>query len=260
MKFCLSSRQSPEYLAKADEIKVAHRDYRIVPELFTKYPKADVVLEWRSTVDTSLTREKIIEFGNLSNGKLIVCVDNISPEINDFFNKHNIRYFWGYDITDTYELESIKKFYNVCYVRIQGPLFFQQDLLAKFGIPVRAVPNIAHFNYLPHEDGVNGCWIRPEDLEKYEPVITAVEFEDCDRTKEQALYRIYAEEKEWSGKLSYLITNLGKDCTNRMLPPEFTEKRMNCGQKCTAFGACRLCYRYFALADPELLKKFKENS
>lgn len=260
MKFCLSSRQSPAYLAKADEIKVAQRDHKVIPELATKYPNADIVLEWRSTGDASITREKIVEYHNISNQKLIVCIDNINPEIDAFFNDHNIRYYWGYEVGSTYELQSLKDFYNVCYVRVTGPLFFQQDLLAKFGIPVRATPNIAHFNYLPHKDGINGCWIRPEDLDKYEPVIAAVEFEDANRDKEQALFRIYAEQKEWPGKLSYLITNLNADCTNRMLPPEFTEYRKNCGQRCTAFGACRLCYNYFRLADPELLRPFKENN
>ena len=95
MKFCLSSRQSPEYLAKADEIKVAQRDYRIVPELFTKYPKADVVLEWRSTDDTSLTREKIIEFGNLSTNNLHIDVFPVptNPSIPITIFAINISFF-----------------------------------------------------------------------------------------------------------------------------------------------------------------------
>jgi hypothetical protein len=36
----MSSRQSPEYLQKADEIKVQWRDRRIIPDLSEKYPNA----------------------------------------------------------------------------------------------------------------------------------------------------------------------------------------------------------------------------
>ena len=258
MKFCLSSRQSSEYLQKADEIKVAQRDHKIIPELAAKYPQADIILEWRTTEDASLAIEKIIEYNNLANQKLIVCLDFINHETDTILTRNNVRHYWGYEVSSTYELESLRDYYHVCYVRLAPPLFFQMDLVKKFGIPVRVTPNVAQYNYMPHPDGVNGTWIRPEDLERYEPVVAAAEFEDADIKKEQALFRIYAEEKEWSGKLSYIITNLGEDCTNRMLPPEFTSARMNCGLRCTAFGACRLCYHYFTLADPDLLKKFKE--
>ena len=44
MKFSMSSRQSPEYLQKADEIKVQWRDRRIIPDLSEKYPNATINL------------------------------------------------------------------------------------------------------------------------------------------------------------------------------------------------------------------------
>jgi hypothetical protein len=45
MKVCLSSRQSPAYLERADEIKVEFRDRRSLPDLFDAYPNAYVILE-----------------------------------------------------------------------------------------------------------------------------------------------------------------------------------------------------------------------
>lgn len=44
MKFCLSARQSKQYLEKADEIKVDFRDRNIIPDLATDYPDKTIIL------------------------------------------------------------------------------------------------------------------------------------------------------------------------------------------------------------------------
>ena len=46
------------------------------------------------------------------------------------------------------------------------------------------MPNVAYYAFIPREDGVCGSWIRPEDLNLYEPFIDVIEFEDCDVKKE----------------------------------------------------------------------------
>jgi hypothetical protein len=56
-----------------------------------------------------------------------------------------------------------------------------------------------------------------------------------------------------------ITTNIGNSVAyNRMLPEEFTKARLNCRQKCTTGGACQICYRYFSLADKELIKDYAE--
>ena len=65
-------------------------------------------------------------------------------------------------------------------------MFFEMDEVKKFGVPVRAVPNVAHLNDIPTKNGIYGTWIRPEDLELYNDYITYIEFEDCDIKKESA--------------------------------------------------------------------------
>jgi hypothetical protein len=52
------------------------------------------------------------------------------------------------------------------------------------GIKLRVVPNISYYAFIPRDNGVCGSWIRPEDLELYEPYIETIEFEDCDIKKE----------------------------------------------------------------------------
>ncbi len=44
MKFCLSSRQSKQYLEKADEIKVDFRDRNSIPDLAMDYPNKTIIL------------------------------------------------------------------------------------------------------------------------------------------------------------------------------------------------------------------------
>lgn len=262
MKYCLSSRQEHKYLCKADEIKVAARDHKSIPSLATKYPNADIVLQLEPN-SKEVSNELLIEYNQACNQKFIVCTVKLDQSTLRFFEDNHIRYYWGYEINTPKELQSLKTFTNVCYVRVSGPLFFQQDLLAEVGIPVRASANVADFGYLPQIDGVNGTWIRPEDVPVYERTTAVIEFEGLERLEqERALFRIYAEQKNWPGPLDMIITNLGveKAPTNRMLPPQLAQARLNCSQRCAAGASCRLCYRYFSLADPEKLAPYAKST
>lgn len=254
MKFCLSSRQSAEYLRKADEIRVEYRDRKNIPDLAEKYPNATVILE--IPPQTRWELDEIKQYSYLCKGKFICCLAHINDEGIPFLQEHNIPFFWGYEVTTPNELNLVKQI-GVCYVLISGPLFFQQDLLVKKGVPARVMPNLANLYHFPSSFGTTGAWIRPEDLHLYEPAVAAVEFFAPDLKREQALFRIYAEQKAWPGQLHMIVENLGDTPTNRMLPTEITLSRLNCGQKCEANGSCRLCYRYFALANEEKIKEYK---
>lgn len=258
MKVCLSSRQSAEYLQKADEIRVASQDHRIIPDLSERYPEAIIILELEPHANAVISLETIKEYNILCRGNFILCINDLSPETTGYLDANEIKYFWGYTITTPYELESLARFTNVCYVRIGAPLFFDMRLVAEYGIPVRHAPNLAHPGYLPQQDGVNGIWIRPEDLNLYEPTIATIEFVGVNMSAERALFRIYMEEHEWPGELNIIITNLHHEGFNRMLDSELTEVRMHCRQKCAAKDPCRLCWRALDLANPEKIRTYAE--
>jgi hypothetical protein len=126
-------------------------------------------------------------------------------------------------------------------------------------VQIRAVANISYEVLWGDDDGVCGTWIRPEDVEVYENYISVIEFEDCDNRKEQALYRIYAEQHEWPGDVKMLISNVNAEGVNRMIPPSFAEKRIKCKQRCQSTGSCHICHLLLKLADPIALKDYKEN-
>lgn len=190
--------------------------------------------------------------------RLIIETDSF--DIMDVCKTLNIKFFYGVPINNFYDLQALMD-YGCSDVRIDAPLTHMLDKLEKLDITVRLSPNIAYYAYIPRKDGVCGSWIRPEDTILYEKYIDVFEFEDCDIKKEQALYRVYAEQKTWSGNLNTLISNLNYNATNSLIYPEFSEKRAFCGQKCMSGLNCKLCYRMLDLANPdkiELLKQKKD--
>jgi hypothetical protein len=255
MKYCLSARQSSEYLKKADEIRFEFRDRAAIPDYAEKYPKATFILDFSSLgLYEEIDWKELADYNILTKQQLILCIRNtIEAELA---KTNDIKFYFGYPVTTFYELNAMKNL-GVSYARIGAPLFFQMDKVKNIGVPVRVVPNVAYVDGLPRADGVSGQWIRPENIDDYNDYVDAIDFEDCDIRKEQALFRIYAEQKEWLGDLGVIITNFNHSGVNRLIPPDMTKRRLTCGQRCQT-GPCNLCYRLLDLANPEKLKAYLE--
>ena len=256
MKYCLSSRNEKKYLELADEIKVQYRDRRIIPDLFEKYPNANIILHiFHEDIQTEESWREVYKYHVLGQGRFICCVSNF--EIAYMCKEDNIKFYYGYPIKTYYELKAAID-YGVCYVRLGEPLFFDMDRVKEFGVPVRAVPNIAYNDGFPREHGIYGTWIRPEDVEIYEPYIDVFEFEDCNLKKERGLYRLYSQSKKWSGPLELVISNFNHSGINRMVVPDLAYKRLNCKHMCQSGGSCRACYRAILLANPEEMQEYMD--
>ena len=253
MKFCLSSRQHKDYLAKANEIMVEYRDRKIIPDLVEFYPEATVILRAPVEDDVQPDWSEIKDYNIISRGRMIYCFRKVEDVAK--CKEIDLPFYCGFPIVTYEDLRALKEL-GACYVRAEGPLFFDLATVQKFGVPVRVVANVATENYFQPTDGVASAWIRPEDVDAYSEYVDAIEFEDKDIQKEQALFRIYAEQKEWPGELKMLITNLRHEGTNRMIPPEFGERRLACKQQCVSGGRCKICYTLMKLADPEKLRPY----
>ena len=258
MKYCLNSRQNKEYLDKADEIKVEYRDRDFIFELCEKYPGKTIILI-HNIYDTDPLEWKTLKKLNiLSKGNFILCLDKVEDCL--LAKENDIKFYLGYPVASWYEARALKEL-GVSYILLDAPLCFDLEKAMKLDIPIRAIPNVAYNDGLPREDGVCGKWIRPEDIDAYAQYITAIEFQDCDIKKEQALYRLYAEQKVWPGDLSMIITNLNHDGLNRLISSDASLKRMNCGQSCMRpDGTCKLCYRMLDLANKELLQEYEKRN
>lgn len=254
MKWCLSSRQQGEYLAKADEIRVAYRDRNFIYDIREKYPKATVILNLHT--ENEINWKEIEVFNTYMEGRLICCVRDLAQAKD--CAEHKFKFYFGFPITSFEELNRVSKL-GVSYVRLGGPLAFSLDKVQRFGIPVRAVPNIASEWPWPGDDGICGSWIRPEDVKYYEPYIAAMEFEDCNLQQERATFRIYAEEHEWPGKVNMLISNVKTEALNRLIHPSFGETRPTCGQRCQENGRCHYCERLLHLAHEDVVRELQRH-
>lgn len=255
MKYCLSSRQTKEYLKKADEIKVKYRDRDIIYDFSQDYEGKTIILEFPLDRNIIIDWKEIEKYNTVCQGNLILCVATMD-HVREAKGR-GMKFYYGFPINSFYDLQALKKL-GVCYVRLGAPLFFNMDKVKQIGIPVRAIPNVAHEGYFPRENGVFGQWIRPEDMELYADYIAAIEFEDADLQKERALYRIYCEEKNWPGEMNMIITNMNYQCLNRLVSEKVGQARLNCGQRCQSGGACRICERYLYLAKEEVMRKIAD--
>ena len=248
MKYCLSARQPDSVLKKADEIKIELRDYRAIPDYIDKYPDKVLILEMENELPEKFNWE-LIEMYSKKHINFYCATANKNQMIE--CRLREIKYYYRYVITSFYELEALKNL-NVAYVLIGAPLIFDLKNVARYGIPVRAIPNMAYEPYLDHADGICGGWIRPEDTDKYGEYISVFEFYAPKKLeKEATLYHVYAENGKWPGNLNLLIDFLGVDVNNQAIFDEenFAKTRMNCKQRCMSTGTCHYCVEQIKFID-----------
>ena len=258
MHYCLSTQVSQEYLKKADEIRVKYNQLKMILDLYEINPNATFILTISSKEDkNTIPWIEIENYNTMTQNKLIIETDSF--DIMDACKALNIKFFYAIPVNTLYDLKALAD-YGCCDVRIDAPLTHMLDKLKKYDITIRMCPNIAYYAYIPRENGITGSWVRPEDTELYEEYVDVFEFEDCDAKKEQALYRVYAEQKSWPGNLNNLISNFNYESSNKLIPSDLSVVRMNCGQKCLSGINCSVCYRLLNLANPDKIKSFMRES
>ena len=261
MKFCLSSNVSREYLQKANEIRVPYNQHESIYNIKEINPEATIVLTTAFEKNGLILYDKdwdlINQYNNACEGNFKLCLQNeeqlpraIKMQINAF----------PFIPIKTFESLRSMIAYGVKEVYIAGQIAHNLKLLSHFDMSYRLVPNRSFVQY-----GIDprvGSWVRPEDINTLEDVVQVCEFFESDSRREQALYRIYAEDKVWSGDLQLLVEDLEKDkIMNRMIHPDFQDNRNNCNWKCISGRIiCHLCNNHLYLANPELYKiKDKES-
>ena len=258
MNFCLTTKQSRSLLNKVAEIKIPHREMGGLINFINEMPDKIYIVD---CYGSHLTEEDWTEFERYNRaleGRFILELATLE-DLREA-QKRDIKHYYGYPINSFFELNALKRL-GIEYV-IPGPnLFFNIGRLRAVGVKVRVIPNVAYNDGLPHDNGVVGTWIRPEDLHGiYADYIDAVEFGDIgEASREAALFQIYAIDKEWLPELQGLITNLNYPGINRLILPQDLESRLTCGQRCEAGGVCRKCYRVLDTASEEFINAAAQN-
>lgn len=257
MKICLNAKQTDEYLSRADEILFHFQDREAIPDFVVKYPGKTIILTYYDSDVYEEVLSEIQKYAELVPGLFLLATNNLS--LAYWCKDKGIQFYLAYPITSYDELTAALAMGSY-YVRLGAPLFFDMDYIHTYfsEARIRLIPNIAYDDAYIHENGIAGTWIRPEDLKMYEPYAEVLEFADANLKKEQALFRIYIEDRKWPGDLNMLITNFNHKGVNRMIPSEVTEKRLNCRQICSSRRRCRICSQALRLADPEFINLYKE--
>lgn len=259
MKYCLSAYVSREYLQKANEIKIDWKKRDYILDLLEVNRNANIILEINDLNDFDVNKDidTLKQYNIMCGDRLYVGIPTRSMIY--YCRQAAVKYFMLFPIRDYYTLSWFVN-EGVSYVRLAPPLTHELDKVAKFNIPVRAIANIAYSDGLPREEeSVYGQWIRPEDIEgTYEYYIDVIEFAGVTPVQEQGLYRIYAEQKNWPGKMADIIQNFNFDCYNRLIEPDLAKYRFKCGQRCMSGGGCRLCLINVKLAQNDMRELIKE--
>lgn len=243
----------------ADELLIHYNRRNDLDELIEKYPNKIFTI-YLPTLDKEIDWVKLNQYKVLSHNNLNLCLEN--EDYIEIALEHDIPFFMGGIVRDFFTFNRYRAM-GVSAMRVTAPITNYLPYLRQFSIEIRVFPNQSGIILKDNIefDGVPGGWYRPEDLAIIEGIDVA-EFMTEGQKREQALFRIYAKQKTWSGDLGLIIDNLGAEygqAQNRMIPPEFQAARNECKQRCQYGGGCRLCYSYLRLANPELLKQGLEN-
>lgn len=243
IKICLSSKQTKEYLNKADEIMVEYKDRKAIIDLGHNY-KAAIILDVPFLESGRLDWAEIEKYKVLSPGGFMLCLHTIS--LVEDCKAHEINFYLDFYIKTFYELEQVALL-GPAYIQVDAPLFFQQDLVKSFNIPQRINPTTTNTSIFKGVDPLTGTWVRPEDIDLYNPC--TVEFGVVDNNKEQALERFYIEKRHWPGQLNLIIPDFPPQILNRLISEELGKARLNCGQVCQIPSrSCHLCHTAMKIA------------
>lgn len=257
MRYCITCGQPKEYIQKADEIFVHWHQRSLIIDLVDINPNAYISLECpvdQPIDDSEETWNDIAAYKVLTKDKFFLCGNHIE-DFNLAF-KHDIPFYSTIPVKEPALCNALIAA-GYAAIRVSGELAHRMDYLNSLPVEIRFIINSS--NTYMGANSMKGSFIRPEDLVLLaDDPIDVCEFYSNSAKEEQALYRIYAEDKEWRGELYMLVKDLeDKEILNRMIPFTFQERRNNCGLKCEVGGYCNYCNIIGTLAKKETFEGVK---
>ena len=258
MKYCINYSNKSHIIDKVDEILIRYDKNKIL-ELFTQFIPAHL----NQRVIVQLIEENNIDT-IVNNLKKIISIYNENKDIKfdiqlPFYNQKfmeelkdtNLKYFFKAAANSWDKFTSLIS-QNVSDIYITDELAFELDKVAeiahKNNIKVRIYPNIAQSRWDKLSD-ILKFFIRPEDIEMYEPYVDVCEFYGDKAQQIDTYYKIYQEDKKWFGDLQEIIIGLDSKIDSRYIIPRFAEKRIKCGKDCLKGGKCEMCKRILDLSE-----------
>lgn len=253
MKYCVSGRQPKSILSQADEIKLNFIDNARLIDYVHDYPEKTVILNIPKDVKAEEINWEIYkEYSNL-----IMCIADLG--LAGVCNLYGIPFYWSYPAFTWYDLRGLIDL-GPCYIMLAAPLSFSLEKIKRItDIPLRICPNLAYDAYIPHENGIYGTWVRPEDIGIYDEYIDTFEFIGVELSQEATLLHVYKDNGNWPGNLNILFQNFDIDVDNRAIPEEIGQFRANCGQRCMETSNCHFCETAMKFSNALRKKHYQDN-
>lgn len=258
MKYCINYSNKSHIIDKVDEILIRYDKNKIL-ELFTQFIPAHsnqrviVQLIEEDNIDTIVNNlKKIISIYNENKDiKFDIQLPFYNQKFMEELKDTNLKYFFKAAANSWDKFTGLIS-QNVSDIYITDELAFELDKVAeiahKNSIKVRIYPNVAQSRWDKLSD-ILKFFIRPEDIEMYEPYVDVCEFYGDKAQQIDTYYKIYQEDKKWFGDLQEIIIGLDSKIDSRYIIPRFAEKRIKCGKDCLKGGKCEMCKRILDLSE-----------
>lgn len=255
--------------SKLDEISIIPQYNQNFPftelkKIVKKYPKININFHILSKQKTDFQILKAI-YDTHKNIKLVFNYKN--DELKEYILSLNIPYFFSNFINHFDELQGVITQYNPTDVYICEELGFFLDkispLVHEKNIKIRVFPNICQSNY-PGTPSIKTFFIRPDDISEYSNYIDVFELLTDDK-RQGIIYKIYAEDQTWSGKITEIIPSFNRSFPQQADTPYFyasldaiSSIRPCCKKRCMySLNSCAICDRLVDLSLTATDKKLK---
>lgn len=246
MKYCIDYNKKSKILDKVDEINIVYnlKDTTLLEFLLTNKEKRVNICIEDLDIEKQLTAiEKIKDIKNSNeNLQLFIRLQNINDDLIKKIKEYNLPFYINLRVNNWDTFRGLIDL-GVSDIYITEDLCFNLLSVSSIAhsnrVQLRTFPNVAQSQW-NSMDSLKKFFIRPEDIDTYSMYIDVVEFfGDIDKT--EVLYKIYAIDKKWMGRLDEIIIGFDGDLDSRFILPKFASYRTNCRKKCLKGGTCHIC-------------------
>ena len=253
--FCLNFKRGRKYLDIVDEIiikyhpsenllnfLIQHKDQRVILDIedasaFLQNHGIEMLAMIKAHIDNP--NNWVLRFPKILDNNNTIDINSL-----DKVRKLNLPFFFN-EYIDRWDILDGYLNLGVTDVYIVNELGFELDKVSKavhdHNTKVRVFPNIAQSSWIATPD-LKKFFIRPEDIEDYEQYVDVFEiFESQEPIIAETLYKAYAIDKQWYGKLKEIIGDFYTDLDGRFLHPRWVDRRVKCGKKCLKGSMCDMC-------------------
>lgn len=270
MKFCAKWNNISKCLNEVDEISIEYIEDKGLIDFMEKYAGKRIIIRVMANDFKESEIAKLAAIHNhLPQYDFTVGLNFCNPKVIKLLQEKEVSFYILKPVQDWETLNEYIYNYKVSDVDITGPLGFDLIKVKKVinqagGVTkIRAIVNVGA-SQTHYYNPLISFFIRPEDLELYEPYIDVVEFPGgCLLEYQDTFFNIYAKEHIFIGKLNQLIYNVPTlNIDNLGLIQYFGDRRISCGRECLKGGRCKRCYTLAKISEtigPEVREKVKEN-